>query len=55
MRVADLIKRYEFDNKKKKMLYSIDCYGYGTDHDADVLTKIAQQKKGNFYFIKELK
>jgi hypothetical protein len=34
--------------------FSIHSFGFGTDHDEDLMTKICQMKEGSFYFIKEL-
>lgn len=33
---------------------SVNTFGYGEDHDPESLRKIAQAKKGNFYYIKDL-
>lgn len=33
---------------------SINTFGYGEDHDPESLRKIAQARKGNFYYIKDL-
>lgn len=35
-------------------MFSIHSFGFGTDHDEDLMTKICQLKEGSFYFIKEL-
>jgi len=34
--------------------FSIHSFGFGTDHDEDLMTNIANTKDGAFYFIKEL-
>ncbi|KRX06270.1 hypothetical protein PPERSA_06241 [Pseudocohnilembus persalinus] len=48
--VASLIYDYQI-----KEQFTINTYGYGADHDPDVLLNIAKQKGGNFYFIENLK
>lgn len=35
-------------------MFSIHSFGFGTDHDEDLMTKICETKDGSFYFIKEL-
>lgn len=35
-------------------VFSIHSFGFGTDHDEGLMNKIACQKDGSFYFIKEL-
>jgi hypothetical protein len=35
-------------------IFSIHSFGFGTDHDEDLMTKICQTRDGSFYFIKEL-
>ncbi len=35
-------------------VFSIHSFGFGTDHDEELMTKICQLKDGSFYFIKEL-
>lgn len=34
--------------------YSINTFGYGTDHDPELMTKLADEKKGSFYYIEDL-
>ena len=34
--------------------FTISCFGFGKDHDEDLLVKIANLKDGNFYFIEKL-
>lgn len=34
--------------------YSIHSFGFGEDHDEDLMNKICTLKDGSFYFIKEL-
>mmetsp|Transcript_15076 Transcript_15076/g.12795 ORF Transcript_15076/g.12795 Transcript_15076/m.12795 type:complete len:89 (+) Transcript_15076:660-926(+) len=34
--------------------YSINTFGYGSDHDPELMTKIADLKSGSFYFVEEL-
>lgn len=35
-------------------VFSIHSFGFGTDHDEDLMNKICLLKDGSFYFIKEL-
>lgn len=35
-------------------MFSIHSFGFGTDHDEDLMNKICTLKDGAFYFIKEL-
>lgn len=41
--------------REKMMDFSINCFGYGRDHDEKVLGLFAAKKQGNFYYIKDLK
>lgn len=34
--------------------FSIQSFGFGNDHDEDLMTNIAKVMDGNFFFIKEL-
>lgn len=34
--------------------YSIHTFGYGTDHDPELMTNLAEQKNGQFYYIEDL-
>lgn len=38
--------------KEKNMSYSINSFGYGADHDENVLSSISDFKNGDFYYIK---
>lgn len=40
-----------FASAKPKSKYTIHTFGYGEDHDAQLLQSIAQHKSGNYYFI----
>ena len=44
----ELLEKYPIPN------LNISTFGYGEDHDPESLQKIAQSKKGNFYFINDL-
>lgn len=35
--------------------FSIHTFGFGYDHDSELMTQIADLKQGNFYFIEDLK
>ncbi len=43
-RIRYLIDKYHFDKNELPLSYTINCYGYGTDHDPDLMNKIAQAK-----------
>lgn len=47
----------EFDEKmqKKEMDYKINSFGYGLDHDENILTLISSKKSGNFYYVSNIK
>lgn len=49
-KVDKLIKKYDI-----KENYTINAYGFGSDHDPKVMTDIARFKEGNFYYIENLK
>lgn len=34
--------------------YSIHTFGYGSDHDPELMTSLAEQKGGSFYYIEDL-
>ena len=34
--------------------YSIHTFGYGSDHDPELMTKLAEEKNGSFYYIEDL-
>ena len=51
--VNHLVQMYKKDKYGADMKYIINSYGYGSDHDADVMSKISQQNSGNFYFVKD--
>lgn len=40
---------------KKNMDYKINSFGYGEDHDEEVLCSLSNLKSGNFFYIKDLK
>lgn len=50
-----------FVTKKEELLFArgmsfqMNCFGYGIDHDEDLLGMLARKRQGNFYYIKELK
>lgn len=35
--------------------FQINCFGYGIDHDEELLTLLAKKQQGYFYYIKDLK
>ena len=50
--VISAIKERDYWLSKKNMNYQIHCFGFGENHDDKLLTKMAQSKTGNFYYIK---
>jgi uncharacterized protein YegL len=42
------------EENKDLGVFSIHSFGFGTDHDEDLMNKICTMKDGAFYFIKEL-
>ena len=51
IRVKDALSRQENSDLG---IFSIHSFGFGTDHDEDLMMKIAELRDGSFYFIKEL-
>ncbi len=51
----DFLNTQEKNCQQKTMDYSINCFGYGRDHDEKLLSMMASFKQGNFYYIKDLK
>lgn len=49
-RVKQLIEKYKIEEE-----FTIFTYGYGNDHDPNIMTRIAQLKGGSFYYIENLK
>lgn len=35
-------------------VFTVHSFGFGSDHDEDLMTKLCEMKDGAFYFIKEL-
>ena len=52
---ARIISTYDKMLKEKEMDYKINSFGYGIDHDEELLSNIANQRYGNFYYINNLK
>ena len=34
--------------------FTINSFGFGNDHDPELMNKISQYKDGNFYFVEKL-
>lgn len=51
VKVQQALQREE---NKELGVFSIHSFGFGTDHDEDLMNKIACLRDGSFYFIKEL-
>ena len=43
-----------FQKGKSSAIFSINCFGYGEDHDSKLMKEIAALKDGNFYYIESL-
>lgn len=50
-RVKELLNE---PRNKELDVFSIHSFGFGTDHDEELMTNICQMRDGTFYFIKEL-
>lgn len=50
-RVTQLLNQ---PKNKELDVFSIHSFGFGSDHDEELMTNICQQRDGTFYFIKEL-
>lgn len=44
----------QWEDKLKNENLTIHTFGYGDNHNADMLDHIAKKKKGNFYYVKDL-
>lgn len=53
-RGAENTFKQTLEREKVEDVFSIHSFGFGTDHDEELMTKICQIKDGSFYFIKEL-
>lgn len=49
-KVKRLIERYDHELG----VYSIHCFGFGGDHDEEMMSKICKMKNGGFYYIQKL-
>jgi Mg-chelatase subunit ChlD len=41
-------------SKKSSGVYTLHSFGFGKDHDSNLLTELASQKDGNFYYIPKI-
>jgi len=53
--IVNLIKYYDAQMNLKNMDYKINSFGYGNDHDEEVLCSMSAHKNGSFFYIKDLK
>lgn len=53
-READKKIKNRFEKIFKEETFSINCFGYGQDHDSEVMNNISIFGDGNFYFVQEL-
>lgn len=49
------IDKMEQQLTPKGIDFQINCFGYGVDHDEELLTLLAKKQQGFFYYIKDLK
>lgn len=47
-------QRLQLEENANLGVFSIHSFGFGADHDEDLMTRICEMKDGAFYFIKEL-
>jgi len=40
--------------KEKKQQFTVHTFGYGNDHDANIMNQIAKLGNGDFYFVNDL-
>ena len=45
---------YKDELKKAKCDYTLTSFGYGDDHDANLLQEMSEKKGGNYYFINDI-
>lgn len=45
---------YNNDIQRTKCEYTLTCFGYGDDHDANLLQEMSEQKGGNYYFVNDI-
>ena len=52
-----MINLQSYDQRmiNKNMDYKINAFGYGNDHDEEVLCGLSEHRNGNFFYIKDLK
>ena len=43
-----------WEGKEGVGAYTINTFGFGNDHDSELMTWIADQKDGNFYYIEDV-
>lgn len=48
----DILYNGEFE--KAKCEYTLTCFGYGDDHDANLLQEMSERKGGNYYFVNDI-
>lgn len=52
--IANLLDHYSELMQEKNMNYTINSFGYGTDHDEEVLYNLSNFTSGNFFYIKDI-
>lgn len=52
-KLLDKIERIIKSEKMKHFCYTLNTFGFGQSHDADLLSKLSLLKNGNFYFVND--
>lgn len=47
-------KLYNGELERAKCEYTLTCFGYGDDHDANLLQQMSEAKGGNYYFVNDV-
>ncbi len=42
------------NNMKMEDTFTINCFGYGSNHDPDMMNGISKLKDGSFYYVEKL-
>lgn len=51
---ANRVSKCLTSRKLSEVNFSIDCFGFGADHDEDMMVEISRLRDGSFYFIDQL-
>jgi len=50
----DILEELKERKNKQNLDFSIHTFGYGHEHDSDLMTRISNLGDGNFYFVEKL-